>query len=159
MNILLLAKFYNFLQSSNDCSTQSYSSALRRPQGVDVITERQAIPSQTKQVCRTGLSQTIVSTQTDDPSSPAMPLARMCMHLWPVYGTWTSGPLHQNSPVRKQWRQSWSRSGSQTNLFGPITRSDHSGSYSDTMDTLADLPWTPKVKNIGRLKRILIKVL
>jgi hypothetical protein len=70
-----------FLETKHETGTQSYASALRWPGGVDVITERGAIPTQTKQIHRIGPSRTAVGTHTVDPSSPDVPGARMCFHL------------------------------------------------------------------------------
>jgi hypothetical protein len=63
-----------FLETKPKTGTQSYSSTLRRPRGVVAISQTEAIYSQTKQSSPSVPSwQTEVSTESDDPSNPAVP--------------------------------------------------------------------------------------
>jgi hypothetical protein len=72
----------------------------------------------------------------DDPSNLTVSGARTRLPSGPVRDTGTPRTLRQKSPNRKQNPRFRSRSGSRLNQVGPIIRSDHYGSYSDTSHSL-----------------------
>jgi hypothetical protein len=111
--------------------TQSYALTLHHPWGVDAITQT----SETKHSSPTAALWITVSCQTEVSAQTDYHSNLLCLGQWsPAH--WTGA---QKSPVRKQCPWFKWYSASRLIQAGPIIRSNHNGSYSDTSDSLVDL--------------------
>jgi hypothetical protein len=143
-----------FLENKPKSGTQSYASAVRRPQGTDAATQTTALPSRgrTSPLPRTTVpTQSEVSTQTEDLLIPIVSAVKIRACQPSALEVRQPRNICQNPPVKKT-RQSRSRSGTRKKPCHAITVPDRSESPSDTSDSQMDHVGTPKGKHRGRLK-------